>query len=475
NLSHPGIVEVIDYGETPDRILYMVMEFIEGRTLEQEVSHQGKFSVDESLSVTRQIASALHAAHGAGVIHRDLKPANIMLISTTAGYTVKVLDFGMAKLFARLGDESIVALTRERVAVGTPRYIAPEQARGSKDVGPWTDVYALGLLLYEMLTSTKAVQHDSVESAVAAHVDPNPLELAELESFPNGVRQLLRAMVKKDRDQRLQSAEQVLFRINQLAESPLEQPQKTNPSEVVGPPMGADTADSPPSSSANPPPSTGPPPAQSQPPPRPGDHTDGGQPHPPESGPSNERRARAGGASPFPKAAEEESLELDWNDPNDRATDEDLPDAAGEFDRKWRQRSSRLAFGIGGAVVAAVIATLTFMVIAAQFHDFGPVLRAVLGLLPVGIGAMTALGSPSGLRRWHFLRNSLIYCGIGFVVVHVMGPVRLARQLWNDPVWFLEPLEFIPGVDYLAAFLTSIAQSYATIIVSIFGSGHGLG
>ena len=462
NLSHPGIVEVIDYGETHNRILYMVMEFIEGRTLEREVTRQGKFSVDEALSVTRQIASALHAAHGAGVIHRDLKPANIMLISTTAGYRVKVLDFGMAKLFARLGDESIVALTREGVAVGTPRYIAPEQARGSKDIGPWTDVYALGLLLYEMLTGNKAVEHDSVESAVAAHVDPSPLELPGLSEHAQPIQELVREMVQKDKDRRIRSAEKVLFRINKLSETPLGEPQKADPQSIVGPPLGSNRAGTPPPSNSRPPPESRPP-HESRPPPQSGpppERNDGGVPDP-----------RAGG-SPFEQNPEE-SLEVDWGESADgRGTD--FPAAAREFGSLWGRRGSQLLLTLGGSVAGLFVALTTFMVIAAQFHDFGDLPRAVLGFLPVLIGGLTALGSPRELRSWHFLRNSLIYCAIGFLVAHLMGPVRMARQLWEEPTWFLDPFASVPGVGYVEAVLASMAQSYAAVIVSLFGSGQGL-
>src|SRR5690554_180844 len=162
-LVHANIISLYDWGRTDQGLIFMVLEYIEGETLDQ-IAHASPLSLEVALD------------HG--VIHRDLKPANVMLTPTRyGGYKVKVLDFGMAKLLSKIEDESIVDLTREGIAVGTPRYIAPEQARGLP-VGPAADMYAVGLLFYEMLAGEQAVKASSVQDAISAHVSRKPLELA---------------------------------------------------------------------------------------------------------------------------------------------------------------------------------------------------------------------------------------------------------------------------------------------------------
>ncbi len=209
NLNHPNIIAIYDWGETEQRAVFMVLEYIEGQTLDRVVRNR-PLAPEVAIDVARQITQALQIAHAHGVIHRDLKPANIMLSEKTeGGYGVKVLDFGMAKLLSRMEDESIVELTREGIAVGTPRYIAPEQARGLP-VGPTADLYALGLLFYEVLTGVQAVKADSVELAVRAHVSAAPLELAEIDQVPEVIRPLLRKLLEKKVEDRYQDAGVVL-------------------------------------------------------------------------------------------------------------------------------------------------------------------------------------------------------------------------------------------------------------------------
>lgn len=434
NLSHRNIVELTDYGETDDDILFMVMEYIEGETLEDTILGEGALPIEESLSIARQIASALDAAHAVGVIHRDLKPANIMLVGTDGGFRVKILDFGMAKLFARLGDESIVALTREGVAVGTPRYIAPEQARGSKRVGPWTDLYALGLLIYEMITGTKAVSHDSVESAVAEHVDPEPLELPNIEQIPPPVRRLIRQLVSKRIEDRLSSAADVVQTIDDLSEFDV-----PTPATRSGPPESVTT--SPPPDSV-------------------------------KGGPA----ARPGAASGPPPdgTTEEESLELDWDRYDGGAPAGGFPSEA-EVNAELSDRLLRGGIALASVLAAIFMALASFMAITAQFHEFEGAVRGVVGALPVIIACFSAWSSADAKRARKLVRDTLMFCAGGFLVVHVIGPERLAKELWNDPVWFLEPFRHIGVVDQLANILAGMGQSYATFLMSIFGSGGGFG
>jgi serine/threonine-protein kinase len=144
-LRHPNIVQVHDFGET-DGAYYMVMEFVEGRGLDHVIAAEGEVRpIARAVGIARQVAAALDYAHGLGLIHRDIKPQNVML--TPAGQVV-LMDFGIARLTQDAGTR----LTRTGMGIGTPAYMAPEQALGERDIGPAADIYALSILLFELLT-----------------------------------------------------------------------------------------------------------------------------------------------------------------------------------------------------------------------------------------------------------------------------------------------------------------------------------
>ncbi len=168
-LADPFIVATYDTGDD-DGVGYIVMEFVDGPTLRRILDLQGRLPIVESVRIAREVASALAAAHREGIVHRDVKPANVLVPATGP---VKVTDFGIAK--AGAGAE----LTRTGTVVGTARYLAPEQLRG-EPVDPRTDLYALGLVLYEMLAGELPF-HGDTEMAVA---------LARLSNPPAPIRQL---------------------------------------------------------------------------------------------------------------------------------------------------------------------------------------------------------------------------------------------------------------------------------------------
>lgn len=152
-LQHANAVTVTDFGTTTDGYVYIVMELLEGRTLREVLAHDAPLDTARAVSLMLQISAAVGAAHEAGIIHRDLKPANIFIVqrpSTPA--SVKVLDFGIAKLAAEaLEEDDRMTLTQVGVMIGTPRYMSPEQCDGVQ-LTPASDVYSLGIILYEMLT-----------------------------------------------------------------------------------------------------------------------------------------------------------------------------------------------------------------------------------------------------------------------------------------------------------------------------------
>ncbi len=146
HLKHPNAVIIYDYGVTSEGLRYLVMEFIEGRTLRQLISQQGALAISLIAEIITQVCAALNEAHQIGLIHRDIKPDNIIVQETSAGLRVKVLDFGIAKL----SSISSSNLTQTGTIVGTPRYMSPEQCMGEQLDGR-SDIYSLGIVLYEML------------------------------------------------------------------------------------------------------------------------------------------------------------------------------------------------------------------------------------------------------------------------------------------------------------------------------------
>ena len=152
-IRHPGIVEVFDFGYHDSGRAYLVMEFLEGETLSDRLLNRTRLSEAEAATITRGIASALAAAHSKGIVHRDLKPDNVFLVpdpDMPSGERPKVLDFGIAKLAD--GPEGRVSQTRTGALMGTPAYMAPEQARAAGDIDQRADLYSVGCMLYEMLT-----------------------------------------------------------------------------------------------------------------------------------------------------------------------------------------------------------------------------------------------------------------------------------------------------------------------------------
>src|SRR6478735_8578276 len=147
------IVEVLDLGNLPSGDRYMVMEFMDGDSLSGRIRARVRLTPAEIYPIMHQLLEALAAAHGAGIIHRDLKPDNVYLLKTRGGKAdfVKLLDFGISK-FSQLSGDSGFSMTRTGAVMGTPYYMAPEQAKGSRDLDHRVDLYAAGVILYEAVT-----------------------------------------------------------------------------------------------------------------------------------------------------------------------------------------------------------------------------------------------------------------------------------------------------------------------------------
>ncbi|MEO6774464.1 MAG: protein kinase [Kofleriaceae bacterium] len=172
-LRHPGIVRYIADGETADGLLWLAMEWLEGEPLGHRVRRTG-ITPGAAIAVVRRVGEALGAAHDQGVVHRDVKPSNLFVVRGDLA-RVKLLDFGVA----RVGDGDRFA-TRTGVMIGTPGYMAPEQARGDRSVGPRADVFALGCVLFELLTGEHAFVGDNVMAVLAKILLEDAPRLAEL-------------------------------------------------------------------------------------------------------------------------------------------------------------------------------------------------------------------------------------------------------------------------------------------------------
>ncbi|MBZ0235990.1 MAG: serine/threonine protein kinase, partial [Deltaproteobacteria bacterium] len=176
-IRHPGIVEVFDFGYLQNGMAYIVMELLEGEPLSRRLATQGRLEERHALVITRGIASALAAAHAKQIVHRDLKPDNVFLVpdpDMPGGERAKILDFGIAKVSeAQRGTGS---KTRTGAVMGTPTYMSPEQCRGAGEVDHRSDIYAIGCILYEMVTGRPPFQAEGIGELIAAHMlmPPDP-------------------------------------------------------------------------------------------------------------------------------------------------------------------------------------------------------------------------------------------------------------------------------------------------------------
>ncbi|MFW5686727.1 MAG: Stk1 family PASTA domain-containing Ser/Thr kinase, partial [Halanaerobium sp.] len=195
-LSHPNVVSIYDIVVDEERI-YLVMEIVEGKTLKDIIKEKNKLSIAESLEITRQIAAALSVAHSNQIVHCDIKPHNIIINSE---HEVKVTDFGIA----RAVSSSTVRVTE--TVVGSAHYFSPEQAKGG-EIKAYSDIYSLGVVLYEMTTGELPFHGDSPISVALKHIQQEPVEPSKINSdIPEEVNNLIMKAIAKDPAERFQDA-----------------------------------------------------------------------------------------------------------------------------------------------------------------------------------------------------------------------------------------------------------------------------
>ncbi|HEX8704053.1 MAG TPA: TonB family protein [Myxococcaceae bacterium] len=212
-LRHPNTVTVIDYGQTDDDIYYIAMEYLEGRTLAQVLAQTGPLPWSRVINIAQQVCRSLREAHGIGIVHRDLKPANIILLNEADQDLVKVLDFGLVKSIAPLAEGEAInpEITQSGTFLGSPQYMAPEQARNMSDAR--SDIYSLGVVLYQMLQGRPPfVARDHLE-LIFAHCKEPPPPFNSLRPYlpvPAEIEAVVMRCLEKDPARRYQSMDELL-------------------------------------------------------------------------------------------------------------------------------------------------------------------------------------------------------------------------------------------------------------------------
>jgi len=216
-LKHPNTIQIFDFGETEDGLLYIAMELLEGRPLQKVLTDERQLAVKRALHILDQTAKSLREAHQKGIVHRDLKPDNIFLqvVGEDSDY-VKVLDFGVAKVAE--GDGHDKTLTKAGSIFGTPKYMSPEQSRGGA-IDARSDIYALGVILYELLTGRVPFNAENPLGILIKHLQevPPPFGLTRPDLvIPEQVERFVLRLLAKAPDDRPQTTEAVIREIEKL-------------------------------------------------------------------------------------------------------------------------------------------------------------------------------------------------------------------------------------------------------------------
>jgi len=217
-ISDPGIVQIFDFGYHTDGSAYIVMEYLEGETLDARLRRFGRLPAYDAVRILRQVASSLASAHSRGIIHRDLKPENIFLVKdneVAGGERAKILDFGIAKL---TGDQHSKVKTNTAAIMGTPWFMSPEQCRGAGTIDHRSDVYALGCVLFHLVTGSPPFDAEGAGEIIAAHLmSPPPPPSSRVPGIPEAIDRVVLRCLEKSPDARYGSMQELAQVLNQLA------------------------------------------------------------------------------------------------------------------------------------------------------------------------------------------------------------------------------------------------------------------
>lgn len=216
-IRHTNAIEIFDFDKTEEGLVYLAMEFVEGRSLKSVLLEKNALPVPEAIRIAREILEGLGAAHKVGIVHRDLKPENIMVHTTATGaYRIKVLDFGISKLVE--GDSDDALMTQTGRIMGTPQYMSPEQCNGST-VDHRCDLYSLGLILFEMVAGRPPFEGNNVTEMLVKHTteeSPSLRSVTQGLSVPRDLERILARALKKKREERFTTAEEMLEALDSI-------------------------------------------------------------------------------------------------------------------------------------------------------------------------------------------------------------------------------------------------------------------
>src|SRR5690348_6234779 len=203
-LEHPNVCRIIRLGESEDGLIYLVMPFLKGELLSDREVKGGPMDVPTGVAILRQVCAGLQHAHELQIIHRDLKPENIMLVTENGGDRAVVMDFGLAK--ERRADPAIQKLTATGIILGTPEFMSPEQIRG-KPLDARSDIYALGIVAFEMFTGKLPFQGRNAQEMMIARLRGQPTPLRQVRpDLPAGLEKALSKSLESNPDSRYSTA-----------------------------------------------------------------------------------------------------------------------------------------------------------------------------------------------------------------------------------------------------------------------------
>jgi serine/threonine protein kinase len=244
-IAHPGIVQIFDFGKTPDGSTYMIMELLEGETLLAAARKRGRLPIPEAIAIVRQMAEALNAAHALQVVHRDLKPENVFLVPDAAapfGQRVKILDFGIAKML----DPSVSAPhTKTGSVLGTPIYMSPEQCLAAPKIDQRADLYSLGCVFFHLLCGRPPFDLVGIGELLGAHVyTPPPVPSTITAAISPSLDAVVLKLLQKKPDDRYASMVDFIAALDQVpalsseaaaraAAAPIEVPVQRSGSEAA--------------------------------------------------------------------------------------------------------------------------------------------------------------------------------------------------------------------------------------------------
>ena len=237
-ISHPNAVNIYDFGEAEDGIVYLAMEFLEGEPLSAIITREGALPLDRAVRMARQAAEALHAAHRLGIIHRDFKPDNVIMCrKQDQADWVEVLDFGIAKEIAI--DTEKQALTKTGFVLGTPQYMSPEQVKG-EPLDPRSDLYSLAIVSYEMLTGALPFGGDSPQSQMVKRILEPPIPMRQARPqlwLPPAVEQVIMRGLALAPQHRFSTTTEFAAALEQAARTTQAQPLPHQPTTPWGAPQ----------------------------------------------------------------------------------------------------------------------------------------------------------------------------------------------------------------------------------------------